>query len=141
MVGRKENSSDKLFGQWCKAHGFDMARHDRSDAMWLAEHWNLLCEAPTEASHPSWLRRWYGEQQANTPPAPSVDLSTSPAPRARITIETAKKVNKLVAMSESGGGQEQETAKKYLKKQAEKLGMKPEQLSELARKTDPGKGR
>ncbi|WP_396328909.1 hypothetical protein [Burkholderia anthina] len=97
----------------------------------------LLCAQQCEASHPNWLRRWFRDQQANTPPAPEVDLSTSPAPRPRLTIETAKKVNKLVAMSQSGEGQEQETAKKYLKKQAEKFGMKPEELSELASKTDP----
>ncbi|WP_124673460.1 hypothetical protein [Burkholderia cepacia] len=95
MVGRKLHSSDKLFGQWCAEHGFDMHRSDRADAMWLAESWALLSEAPTEASHPNWLRRWHRAQAAETPPAPEVDLSSSPAPRARLTIETAKKVNKL----------------------------------------------
>jgi hypothetical protein len=81
------------------------------------------------------VRRWTRKQQEETPPTPEVDLSTSPAPRQRISIETAKKVNKLASMAECGEGQEQQTAKKYLKKQAEKFGMEPEQLTELAAKT------
>ncbi|MCA8110286.1 hypothetical protein [Burkholderia cepacia] len=138
MVGRKLNSADRAFKQWCDEHGFgDMARCDRADAMWLAVY-----DGPTPEglTHPTRIRQWHREQASETPPAPEVDLSSSPAPRPRLTIETAKKVNKLTAMSQSGEGQEQETAKKYLKKQAEKFGMKPEELSELAGKTDPMRG-
>lgn len=140
LVGRKEHPSNQAFSKWCAALGFDMDNSVRSNAMWMAENWASCNDYKTEISHPTALRAWVKEQASETPPAPSVDLSTSPAPRARITIETAKKVNKLVSMSESGEGQEQETAKKYLKKQAEKFGMKPDELSELAKKTDPMRG-
>ncbi len=91
MVGRKENPSNQAFGKWCAEMGFDMDPKDRSDAMWLAENWAACSEAPKTATHPNWLRRWHREQAPETPPAPEVDLSTSPTPRARITIETAKK--------------------------------------------------
>ncbi|MFM0347670.1 hypothetical protein [Paraburkholderia sp. RL17-347-BIC-D] len=121
MVGRSEHPTDNnKFGEWCAANGFgDVERHDRADAMWLAENWWGLGDCPPTLSHPHAVRRWMRKQQADTPPSPEVDLSTSPAPRQRISIETAKKVNKLASMAESGEGQEQQTAKKYLKKQAE----------------------
>ncbi|WP_396328910.1 hypothetical protein [Burkholderia anthina] len=51
LAGRKLHTSDKLFGQWCAEHGFDMKQQDRSGAMWLAESWSLLTEAPCCQTH------------------------------------------------------------------------------------------
>ncbi len=120
MVGKREKTAKQTFDQWCKEHGFDMDRRVRADAIWLAENFSVLSNRWTsDLTHPTRIRAWAQEIQAETPPAPEVDLSTSPAPRQRLTIETAKKVNKLASMAEGGEGQEQETAKKYLKKQAE----------------------
>lgn len=119
MVGRKMHSADRAFKQWCDEHGFDMKPNARSGAMWLAENWASYDHLKTTLTHPTAIRKLAREQAAEVPPAPEVDLSNSPAPRQRLTIETAKKVNKLASMAECGEGQEQETAKKYLKKQAD----------------------
>ncbi|WP_250499089.1 hypothetical protein [Caballeronia sp. GAWG1-5s-s] len=108
--------------------------------MWFASYRGGKTAIPEDLSHPKNIRVWFREQESNDPPAPDLDLSAYPAPRQRISIETAKKVNKLVAMVEGGEGQEQQTAKKYLKKQAEKFGMAAEELTELAKKTDPMRG-
>jgi hypothetical protein len=117
--------------------GFDMDRTTRADAMWFATSVVRLSE--DGISHPTLIRK--AQEPKDTPaPAPELDLSASPAPRQRITIETAKKVNKLASMAERGEGQEQQTAKKYLKKQAEKFGMDVEGLTNLAEKTDPMRG-
>ncbi|MFM0303991.1 hypothetical protein PQQ99_28125 [Paraburkholderia sediminicola] len=140
MVGRKENTSNQAFGKWCAEMGFDMKPDDRSNAMWLAENWSVLESFQNGETHPKGIRQAFNEAKPVQPPTPEVDLSTSPTPRARISIETAKKVNKLASMAECGEGQEQQTARKYLKKQAEKFGMEPGKLAELAAKTDPTNG-
>jgi hypothetical protein len=66
LVGRKANRSDKLFGQWCKANGFDdMHRNVRGDAMWLADNWSTaqdLCS--NDACHPTHIRAAFNELQA-----------------------------------------------------------------------------
>ncbi|OXI91592.1 hypothetical protein CFB40_02465 [Burkholderia sp. AU31652] len=96
MVGRKEHTSNQEFGKWCVEMGFDMDARVRSDAMWLAANWSSSNNWKTGDTHPTAIRTRSKDEPS--PPAPEVDLSTSPAPRARLTIETAKKVNKLVAI-------------------------------------------
>ncbi|MFM0607662.1 hypothetical protein PQR05_24335 [Paraburkholderia sediminicola] len=141
LVGKQASNRapKQTFSEWCDENGFaDLAAPRRSDAMWFSENFTVAVKnLPADVTDPVNIRQWHRDQQEATPPTPEVDLSTSPAPRARISIETAKKVNKLASMAECGEGQEQQTAKKYLKKQAEKFGMEPEKLTELAAETDP----
>ncbi|WP_124632705.1 hypothetical protein [Burkholderia cenocepacia] len=142
MVGKQKTNrkNGQKFSDWCDELFPGMSKNEPADAIWLAENWIQISQSLGKAlTHPTAIRAEF-KGVGVTAPDPEVDLSSSPAPRQRLTIETARKVNKLVSMAQSGEGQEQETAKKYLKKQAEKFGMKPDELSELARKTDPMRG-
>jgi hypothetical protein len=69
--------------------------------MWLAENWFVVESYDNALSHPRRIQEWSNE---NPPALPSMpDLGEIEAPRPRITLETAKKVNKLAAMAERGG--------------------------------------
>lgn len=140
IVGKnKDVRGGKKFSEWAQEmfHGIDVSNTVPA-AIWLAENFVRCTEnCPAELTHPKHIRDWFNEQQLTTSPTPEVGITESDTPRPRITIETAKKVNKLAAMAEGGEGQEKATAQKYLKKQAEKLGTNAETLSNLAKKTDP----
>lgn len=63
-----ERKKTNTFRVWCEDNGFgDMCRHDRADAMWLAENWDevWLClahGAPNSGlSHPRRIRMAYRE--------------------------------------------------------------------------------
>ena len=67
LVGRKQNKSDKLFGQWIKAHGFDdIERTTRSHAMWMAENWSAVERLHTSESHPKNIRELFNEQKTSS---------------------------------------------------------------------------
>lgn len=104
LVGRREHKSDKLFGQWCVAQGLDMHRNYRSAAMWLATEWASAASITCTISDPIQLRKEVSALAGTPAPSPEVDLASVPAPRPRISIDTAKKVNKLAAMAERGEG-------------------------------------
>lgn len=68
--------------------------------MWLALNWSVLPqELSPGLSHPHAIRAWVRKNTPAPAPAPEVDLSQEPQARLRIPIATAKKVNKLAAMS------------------------------------------
>lgn len=150
LVGRKLHKSNKLFGQWVKDHGFgDMHMQDRHGAMWLAENWSAVltrCEDKTLA-HPRRIREFLmNEPEVNweeklpdvkEPEAPNVPDVSDIKPRPRLTLDAAKKINKLSSMAEFGEGNEKEVAIKRLKKVATTFGESPEELTERSRKADP----
>lgn len=141
--GRALHKADRAFAQWVKVNGFDdMARQVRADAMWLAENWTEVSDGLTpDLSNPQVIRKWFNEQAKDTPPAP--ELTIEAPTRLTASIEqvapVAAKVNKLAAMAERGGGQEQKTAQKYLAKKAKDMGMEPEELVTLSRKLEPAR--
>lgn len=93
MVGKCATASPRQYGGWIKEHGFsDVPERYRSAAVWLAEHWELTRSITPSVSDPIELQRLFREQASETPPAPEVDLSSAPAPRARLTIETANEM-------------------------------------------------
>jgi hypothetical protein len=105
LVGRRANPSNQGFGAWLKDYGFDDLKRDtRADAMWLAEKWSIIGSPDNDLTHPTNIRKWFNEQSPS--PAPEVTLNDSDKPRQRISLETARKINKLSAMAESGEGQE-----------------------------------
>jgi hypothetical protein len=103
LVGRRLHKADQKFSQWCKENGFDMSRKARADAMWWSGVYSNYTP-PEGISHPSNIREGFNEQAPS--PSPEVALNESDKPRQRIPLETAKKINKLSSMAESGEGQE-----------------------------------
>ena len=75
LVGRKANKSDKLFGQWCKANGFDdISSTARKDALWMAENWDLLdSRCLVDHCHPTNVRAAFNELHAQ--PSPKDDAA------------------------------------------------------------------
>jgi hypothetical protein len=71
--------------------------------MWLADTWSEVSTSWKPANtHPTHIRAEYKAQHSSTPPIPEVGITESDTPRPRITIDTAKRVNKLAAMAEGG---------------------------------------
>lgn len=96
---RAQHSSNQAFGARCLEEGFDMARADRADSMWLAENWTSLSHGDTTLTHPRRIREEYRDLQASKPPAPELDLSAPADPslaRIAAVMPVAAKVRKLV---------------------------------------------
>lgn len=108
-MGRRLFPSNKLFGLWCGEHGFDMAPPVRSDAMWYASSYNDCKTAPEDMSHPTNLRQWHRENAPADAPSVALQITPEDAPRPRLTIKAAQKINKLAALAERGEGGEKET--------------------------------
>ncbi len=86
-VGRHQNPSNKLYGAWVKAYGFnDLGETTRKNALWLSSNWGLLgrdglIEIPKEFTHPTNIRAWAREQEyeaALPEDAPEVTIVATP---------------------------------------------------------------
>ncbi len=86
-VGRHQNPSNKLYGAWVKAYGFnDLGETTRKNALWLSSNWDLLgrdglIEIPKEFTHPTNIRAWAREQEyeaALPEDAPEVTIVATP---------------------------------------------------------------
>jgi hypothetical protein len=95
--GRALHPSNQAFGAWCTEQGFDMDARVRSDAMWLASSVDQKTEVPAGLATPGEIRRWFNEQQADTPPCPELVLEVPSKLTAGVEVVApiAKKVNKL----------------------------------------------
>lgn len=139
LVGRKQNPSNQGFSKWCKENGFeDLDRHDRADAMWLAEHW-ALCDGHTTAdlSHPSRIRRWFNEQQQTALlPADLSDIQAESIETIELDERSAEKVAKLSRRAKAGD-EGSAIAKRHIEALAKKHNTTVQKLEEAAAVTSP----
>jgi hypothetical protein len=136
--GRRMYPANQAFGAWCVNEGFDMDARVRSDAMWLAQNWAASSTSwKTGDTHPTHIRASFKAEIQ--PPSPDLDISepaNADLERIAKVMPIAKKVNKLAAHA-AGTGPEAETARKYLRKQAEAKGMTVDEMVGTADKLDP----
>ncbi len=132
--GRAAHPSNKAFGKWCQAQGFDMDSAVRSNAMWFASCTVCNTEIPTDLTHPTHIRQWHRDHTspALAPEDTSVDQMFS-----RIAAVSGKerRINATAAHA-AEDTPEGETARRQLKAQAKALNMTPDEMVETAQKID-----
>lgn len=132
LVGRRMHKSDKLFGQWCRAQGFDMDRRYRSAAMWLTDNWTATGSIAPTTSDPIAVQAAFRDQA----PAPSPEMSLdTPEPTVNLqaVAQQARKINALANSAAAGD----ETAKRHLDKKAKDFGGSVEEVVKAARAVAP----
>jgi hypothetical protein len=140
-VGRLKNQSDKLFGQWIKAYGFnDMGANTRASALWLSSNWELLnrdgrVEIPKEFTHPTNIRDWAREQEFTAAlPADLQDIQ--PETVTVLNDSEGGRAAKTVLRSLSKG-EGSDIAKKHLAALAKKHNTTVEELTNAAKAAAP----
>ena len=108
--------ANQAFGAWCVIEGFDMDARVRSNAMWLAEHWDSSSHGwKTDMTHPSRIRSEHRDLQVVPPPSPDLDLSEAAPLDPSIGLIAAiapikDKVNKLDSVPGAASRQPQKNS-------------------------------
>ncbi len=135
-IGRHENTSDKNFGQWCKAHGFgDMGRRVRADALWFSANISTVHGVDTSITHPTHIRSAVREQSYEAAlPADLQDIQ--PETVTVLNPSEGGRVAKL-ARRDKRGGEGSDIAKKHLAAIAKKHHTTVEELTEASKAAAP----
>ena len=99
LVGRRLHKSDKLFGQWIKAHGFDDIKpRTRSAAMWLADTYSaIVADYPAEITRPVALQEWFNEQKTTSIlPADLAEVEAEKVETIELDQRSAERVAKVI---------------------------------------------
>jgi hypothetical protein len=136
LVGRRLHKANQQFSQWCAEAGFDMERHDRADAMWLAQNWVETGDGtPSGLTHPHRIRAWFNENtQASTLGSFDEDLTITPA--VELDQRSAERLAKVINRAKSGG-EGSDIAKRHLEAVAKKHSVTAEKLEEAVSHAAP----